>query len=292
MMEVVTTRGAEHPGQSVLQREVTKNTSDKSMTGDNGVEEKNGSRDHHERKRMGSKGPKKPQHHRHSHTQTRNHHHVIGDATNRTSGGKMKIHDQSSGVTDKKNPNASLPNDQPATVNAFAPPKDENLPPNVMKDPRGDDPTKRIVRSKNISTNKKNTGRNTESFDPKSTLVRPALRVKVGSGSQSSYTKPLKHDDVVIVPELFGEEDDYTLYYKLIQEMTDLQTKQNVKRSEWIPWHEGAHLISKDPSGSPTFNTIIDKLCDYFHIRKSSIGTRFNWYKDSSDWKPFHHDSA
>eukprot|EP01035_Chromulina_nebulosa_P024304 gene24304-31617_t len=23
-----------------------------------------------------------------------------------------------------------------------------------------------------------------------------------------------------------------------------------------------------------------------------SVGTRFNWYVDSTDWKPFHHDSA
>lgn len=37
---------------------------------------------------------------------------------------------------------------------------------------------------------------------------------------------------------------------------------------------------------------MIDKLCVYFNIRKESIGYRFNWYKDSSDWKPFHHDSA
>ena len=37
---------------------------------------------------------------------------------------------------------------------------------------------------------------------------------------------------------------------------------------------------------------VIDRLCEYFNIKKQSIGTRFNWYRDSSDWKPFHHDSA
>ena len=179
-------------------------------------------------------------------------------------------------------------NNNENAVSVVVIPKDENLPPNVKKDPRGDDPTKRIVKRGNKSGSG---GRNTASFDPNSTLVRPALRVKVGSGSQTSYTKPLKHDDVVIVPELFGDESDYTLYYKLIEELTELQNK-NVKRSEWISWHEGAHLIAKDPSGSPTFSKIIDRLCEYFHIRKASIGTRFNWYKDSSDWKPFHHDSA
>ncbi|RHY86504.1 hypothetical protein DYB35_010370 [Aphanomyces astaci] len=27
-------------------------------------------------------------------------------------------------------------------------------------------------------------------------------------------------------------------------------------------------------------------------MKQGSQGTRFNWYRDSSDWKPFHHDSA
>mmetsp|Transcript_3542 Transcript_3542/g.5245 ORF Transcript_3542/g.5245 Transcript_3542/m.5245 type:complete len:385 (-) Transcript_3542:198-1352(-) len=132
-------------------------------------------------------------------------------------------------------------------------------------------------------------GRNTESFDPASTLVRPDLRIRVGSASSPKLT--LKHDDVVIVPELFGKEEDWSLYYKLVDEITESQ-KQNVKGSEWISWHEGAHLISKNPEGAPTFQMIISKLCEYFSIRKESAGTRFNWYKDSADWKPFHHDSA
>lgn len=49
---------------------------------------------------------------------------------------------------------------------------------------------------------------------------------------------------------------------------------------------------SKSPNGSPTYDKIVDRLCEYFSIEKRSIGTRFNWYKDSTDWKPFHHDSA
>ncbi len=161
---------------------------------------------------------------------------------------------------------------------------DENLCPNVAPDPRGEDPERRMT--------KKSAGRNTASFDPASTLVRPALRVQVGSPMRKSYNRfPLKHDDVVIVPELFGPEDDWKLYYKLVEEMTDLQ-QQNIRGSEWLSWHEGAHLVAKNPNESKTFQEIIEKLCEYFKIQKKSIGTRFNWYKDSSDWKPFHHDSA
>jgi len=170
-------------------------------------------------------------------------------------------------------------------------PPDERLG-DIHDDPRGNDPTTRITQK----ATGRGHGRNTESFDPASTLVRPDLRVLIGPPSQVSFNKPLKHDDVVIVPELFGPEENWDIYYKLVEEMRALQhdkEKKENKGSEWIPWHEGAHLISKNPKGSPTYNMIVDRLCEYFHIDKSKeVGTRFNWYRDSSDWKPFHHDSA
>jgi len=181
-----------------------------------------------------------------------------------------------------------LPVQHTYKVNANVAP-DEKIDSMKIDDPRGNDPTKRITKK----AKGRGTGRNTESFDPASTLVRPDLRILVGSPQATTFTKKLKHDDVVIVPELFGDETDWTMYYKLIEEMKALQeSPETQKGSEWISWHEGAHLISKNPKGSPTFEKIIDKLCQYFNIRKESIGTRFNWYKDSTDWKPFHHDSA
>jgi len=105
------------------------------------------------------------------------------------------------------------------------------------------------------------------------------------------YNKPLKHDDVVIVPEFFCEEDDWAIYYKLVEEMRDAQAAGKGK-SEWIPWHEGCHLISKGPEHSSTFKSIIERAAEYFNIELKSVGTRFNWYVDDKDWKPFHHDSA
>ena len=81
------------------------------------------------------------------------------------------------------------------------------------------------------------------------------MRIMVGP-NRPLYGKPVRHDDVVIVPEFFCKEDDWSLYYKLIEEMKDAQQQQGSKGAEWISWHEGAHLISKNPKGSETFAMI------------------------------------
>lgn len=160
-------------------------------------------------------------------------------------------------------------------------PTDPQLP-QLPDDPRVVDGVKSVrMRGK---------GQNTESFDPKSTLIRPDLRVIVGK-VQEEYGRPLKHDDIVMVPNFFCDEDDWSLYYKLIEEMREEQAK-GVKNAEWTSWAEGAHLISQNPVNSPAFQMVQDKISKYFSIPQKSVGTRFNWYRDSTDWKPFHHDSA
>lgn len=115
-------------------------------------------------------------------------------------------------------------------------------------------------------------GRNTESFDPKSTLVRPEMRVVIGP-NRDVLDKKIKHDDIVIVPEFFCKEDDWSIYYKLVDEMRAAQAN-GLNKSEWISWHEGAHLISMNPTGSPTFNEIQAKISKYFGISNKSVGTR------------------
>ena len=195
--------------------------------------------------------------------------------------------------------------------NLTAPPSDPKIS-HIADDPRGTNPAKRITHKANA----RGKGRNTESFDPRSTFVRPELRIKIGHKDWDTYNKTLKHDDVVIVPDLFGKEEDWDLYYRMVEEMNELQQREKEaseekkddgngrgggggrgKRggggAEWISWHEGAHLISKNPKGCPTYERIVARLCQYFRIDPSkNIGTRFNWYRDSRDWKPFHHDSA
>ena len=46
--------------------------------------------------------------------------------------------------------------------------------------------------------------------------VRPQMRIIVGP-NKPVYDSPVKHDDVIIVPEFFCKEDDWQLYYDLIK---------------------------------------------------------------------------
>jgi hypothetical protein len=125
---------------------------------------------------------------------------------------------------------------------------------------------------------------------PSLDVVRPSMRLIVVP-ARKRYDRPVRHDDVIIVPEFCCAEDDWELYYRLIQEMRDSQSG-GTNRAEWISWHEGAHLLSQNPTGSRTYSELLEKTSDYFSVSSHNRGTRFNWYRDGSDWKPFHHDSA
>lgn len=110
----------------------------------------------------------------------------------------------------------------------------------------------------------------------------------------------VRHDDVIIVPEFSCKTEDWDVYYSLLRETRESQA-QGDRQSEWASWHEGAHLLTKNPNASQTYQGILDHICYHFciahgdrrgSVSNNAIGTRFNWYRDGSDWKPFHHDSA
>ncbi|CAE7948367.1 unnamed protein product [Symbiodinium sp. KB8] len=119
---------------------------------------------------------------------------------------------------------------------------------------------------------------------------RPSMRVITVPASRR-YAAPVKHDDVIVVPEFFCKEEDWDTYYTLIKEMRASQANGE-RKAEWIPWHEGAHLLSQNPTGSAMYTKVVQRMCEYFKAAEGNRGTRFNWYRDGSDWKPFHHDSA
>lgn len=80
--------------------------------------------------------------------------------------------------------------------------------------------------------------------------ARPEMRV-ITVPKRQRYGRPVRHDDVIIVPEFWCAEDDWSTYYQLIEEMRESQANGD-RRAEWISWHEGAHLLSQNPTGSRT----------------------------------------
>ncbi len=145
---------------------------------------------------------------------------------------------------------------------------------------RGISPPKKKKRSK---------VKNTENFKP--SHEPSEMRVVVGNGMNKKYNKTIQTRDVVLVNGLFGDEKDLTIYNNLLEEVNSNDKK---KKSLWKLWHGDTHYIADDhidwKKSCPNFNFIIKRVEEYFNMEIKA--TRFNWYKNSDHWKPFHHDAA
>jgi len=122
--------------------------------------------------------------------------------------------------------------------------------------------------------------KNTENFNPSH---KPCDMI-VHAGIPDEYTV----NDVIIYPNFIDEPD---IYEQLLKEME----KTGIDDGElWKLWHGDTHFIADDnlnyKDRVPTFGKIINRLEETFKIDVKS--TRFNLYKDSNQWKPFHHDAA
>ena len=124
-----------------------------------------------------------------------------------------------------------------------------------------------------FSHDHRETTRNTESFEPNNN--EPDLRVRVNEPISAG-------NEICIVQNLFWNKNIITA---LLEE---------INSNNFVSWHGDSHLIADNSlnwkQSSPTFNTIIEYLCNYFDMIPGS--TRFNYYENSKDWKPYHHDAA
>lgn len=145
---------------------------------------------------------------------------------------------------------------------------------------------------KNRHYNLKNK-KNTETFEPMDRNVD--LRIINDLGTEN-LTAQLTDRDLLLVPNLFKQYNKLDLYDKLATEINELQ----IKNPEILKlWHgndkiEGTHLIADDKlnwkDNCPTFHNVLDVLVKFFKVDVKA--TRFNWYKNTEQWKPFHHDAA
>ena len=133
--------------------------------------------------------------------------------------------------------------------------------------------------------------KNTESFKPEDYFEPPDVRVVFGAATKK-FNKSYSVHDVVMSPELFCKANDYTIYEALLAEL-----EASGVQSLFVEWHGDSHVIADDKKqggkwkkNSPTFQRIVQQIRDYFDMDIKA--TRFNWYRNAEDWKPFHHDAA
>ena len=139
----------------------------------------------------------------------------------------------------------------------------------------------------NKRNNKRRKGKNTETFEPSHKNADMYVRVL------SSQMSPFKYydRDVNVIPDLYCSPDDMTIYDNLLEEIKKTGAEDE---GLWKLWHGDTHLIADDKirwkQDCPTFNMVLKKMEEYFKIDIKA--TRLNWYRDSSEWKPYHHDAA
>jgi len=124
---------------------------------------------------------------------------------------------------------------------------------------------------------------NTENYNPE--YREHSMVVKIIT---SKIVQP-KENDVFLTPNLFCDENDKFIYNKLLNEIKETGINDIFKL-----WHGDTHLIADDhvkwKKLCPTFNYIIETLESFYGIEIKA--SRFNWYKDSNDFKPYHFDAA
>ena len=133
--------------------------------------------------------------------------------------------------------------------------------------------------------------KNTESFIPSHKPADTRIMYADGSNMASVYPHVYRSRDLFIVNNLFAYNEN-EMYEKLFKE---INSEDN---DLWKLWHGDSHLIADDQSKKykgwkekcPTFASVIETFKNYFAIDIKA--TRFNWYRDGSDWKPLHFDAA
>ena len=147
---------------------------------------------------------------------------------------------------------------------------------------------KPFIKSDNPKKKHKKKPKNTESFEPDHS--KSDMCVKFGDSSKESFDDDFCVNDVILVNN-FIKQEKFEMFNSLMKEIDVCATKNP---ELWKLWHGDTHLIADDKinwkDDVPTFQNIISDIEKYFNFK--TISTRFNLYKNSNDWKPFHHDAA
>jgi len=110
-----------------------------------------------------------------------------------------------------------------------------------------------------------------------------------------SFTPSHKPSDMRVVIDLVSfQSNDVFLIKDLFPDITYEMLLEEMNKDVFKLWHGDSHLIADDHQGWKqscyNFNIVIERLTSYFKMDVKA--TRFNLYRDNTDWKPFHHDAA
>jgi hypothetical protein len=91
--------------------------------------------------------------------------------------------------------------------------------------------------------------------------------------------------NAVYIERFHCEESDYETLERLAKDLDECSKEE--EEEGMINWSK--HLKRENPEFSETFRTVVERMAEYFDV--DVFATRLNFYRDGSDWKPYHHDS-
>ena len=86
-------------------------------------------------------------------------------------------------------------------------------------------------------------------------------------------------------PGLLAGADDWSRLEALASDL-DREASGN-GTGDFVQWSR--HLKHENPTFSPAFTDIVQSMANYYDV--DVFASRLNFYRDGTDWKPFHHDS-
>jgi hypothetical protein len=120
------------------------------------------------------------------------------------------------------------------------------------------------------------------------TNMAPSYAIKImhsqmaqTSGSLQVDYKLLSAGHAIYLSHCLCAADDFSLLRRLT---ADLEKNDGGSMIQW-----SRHLKHENPSFSPTFQEIVDRMAAHFDV--DVYASRLNFYPDNTSWKPFHHDS-
>lgn len=135
--------------------------------------------------------------------------------------------------------------------------------------------------------------KNTESFEPDYTPMQMRIR-SVSYQENKKYPFGFAHNDSVLVNDMYYDFKPNEVYDTLLDQIHNSRAYKRDPKSVWKLWHGDNHLIADDKTDwkkdVPLFNKLMDRIETFFNMEIKA--TRFNWYRDDTDWKPFHFDAA